>query len=276
MKIKVCVNIDNVTGNAIKVVLEVLCPEGIMEVVDDPKIADLVIIDDRYALNKVYNEHQNFALFNMREQTGLPNNVRHFNLNPGDKNIVVALSIWIQELAKRVEMGEKLPVVNKPIIQEFVLGSPLGPRQSSNHQFKILVVDDKPENLEKALADLGDLHQVTLADSYNQGLILIQNNSYDVVLTDCQMPPNLGVGSALSIDHIQIGQVVPIGLLLIFHATARGSKVAMVTDANHHQDWVSAELDHLRGPIIINGQKVLLINYLGKDWKTALEKLVGE
>jgi hypothetical protein len=48
-----------------------------------------------------------------------------------------------------------------------------------------------------------------------------------------------------------------------------------VTDAGHHGDWVSALFDDsdLRKLQEVNGQPVLLINYMGKDWNKALKAI---
>ena len=138
------------------------------------------------------------------------------------------------------------------------------------------MVDDKPENRRSALSLLQENHFVTLASGYHEALRLIRENAYDVVLSDCQMQPETE-DSSLSVENVVIGETVPNGLFLIFHATKRGARVAIVTDANHHEDWVSAifDDDDIRKPQNVNGHTVLFINYMGKRWDDALEKILS-
>ncbi len=130
------------------------------------------------------------------------------------------------DLAPRVRVAK---VVHVEIGKEF------SPRETTTASQHVLVVDDKPKNLELAMTLLNPDNFVTLASGYDEGLRLIKENRYDVVLSDCQMKPDTK-NSPLSVESIVIGQTVPNGIFLIFHATKRGARVAIVTDADHHQN----------------------------------------
>lgn len=236
---------------------------------DSPEEADFIIVEDKVKLHELFNQDKFFAIFSLREVTNLPPN-----------------ACWLPMLDYPVPMGEYLQKVqavldsrkqeisrNCPAVK---CGIEYSPTEINDKTRKVLVIDDNPENRNLAMELLGKNHFVTLSSGFGEGLRLVRANHYDVVLSDCQMPPETK-HSPLSIDAIVIGQTVHNGIFLIFHATKCGARVAIVTDANHHNDWVSALFDDgdLHQPQEVNGQPVLLINYMGKRWDRALEAITA-
>lgn len=118
-----------------------------------------------------------------------------------------------------------------------------------------------------------DGHTRSIASSYGQDMEVLTTGDFpSVVLTDLYLP--MSKHGALSVDAIEIEKLVPYGLLIALEAAQRGADVAIVTDANHHQDCFSAAFDNMRHPYVVNRKKLLLLNNCGKDWAKAL-KLLG-
>lgn len=145
-----------------------------------------------------------------------------------------------------------------------------------DHSYAVLIVDDSKENLAIAMHVLVG-QQICPVQSLEDALKLLrlEGKTFDVVLTDMHMPPDKTYQS-LSVDYYYgIGETVPYGFAVMLEATQRGIPVAIVTDANHHKDWVSAMFDHMHRATV-NGQKVLFLNNIGKRWDTALKMLLEQ
>jgi hypothetical protein len=231
--------------------------------------ADLIIVDTKETLQKMYDANKHFVVLSIREETNLPANARWIPI----LDSLVPMLEYVKEVEKIIGQTEKRPVLENSSVAAKT-GFEYAPGEITDETRKVLVVDDKPENLQSALELLNKKHFITLASGFDEGLKLVREGSFDVVLSDCQMLPETE-NSSLSIEGIVIGQTVHNGIFLIFHATMHGARVAIVTDANHHRDWVSALFDDkdLRQPQEVNGQPVLLINYMGKRWDEALNAI---
>ena len=108
---------------------------------------------------------------------------------------------------------------------------------------------------------------------------ILGSEKFDIVLTDLQMPMS---SRTLGPSAFKLGQLVPYGILLMVEAAHQGAKhVAVVTDLNHHADWVSAAFDHFSYPVQIEGAKVLMMHAPmdsdgSKDWAAALARLMKD
>ena len=260
---KFFVEIKDPVGASLKLVLSTLIDPGTCHCVESASTADLIIIQDKRGLHELYEEGKWFAVVSLKEPDGLPDNVKWFHVT----TVVPELVSYMAQIVKETE---GMNTVSGQTVETGIEYVPGNTQQGS----RVLVVDDKQENLELALKLLGEKYFLTLASGYGQGEQLIRDNDYDAVLSDCQMPVYIE-NSALSTDAVKVGETVHNGLFLMFPATKKGARFAIVTDANHHQDWVSAIFDDLRDQQVINGQPVLFINYLGKQWDKAMEKLMS-
>lgn len=263
---RVHVTMSDVYGVALKQALQVFnC-----EIALDSETADVIVVEDDLDLERLYTPHQHFIMASRRNPGDMPKNCSWLDIDspamlkplldslPGPKKVQTA-----DQTTQAVEVS-----------QEFETSKVYAPKDTS-HALRILVADDKTANLQGALDLLGGQHFVTLANGYGEGRRLIRDCEYDVVLSDCQMPFGSDTNTAFSAYASLVGQTVPCGTYLMFPATKKGAKFAIVTDGNHHQDWTSAIFDDLHEPQVINGQPVLLINYLGKQWDKALEALLA-
>lgn len=266
---KFFIAIDGLVGNSLGHVLTTFFDSTTCCQVDIASEADLIIVQERQQLNELYSVEKKFAVISMEEIQSLPENVRWFHIT----TVVAELISYISEINKGVtikKIDER--VVTGEAIKTGVAYIPV-PR-NKNDVLHVLIVDDSQENLKLALELLGKKHFVTLAAGYGEGRRLIEKNFYDAVLSDCRMPVDIK-NSAIHPNAVNLGETVHNGPFLMFPATKEGSRFAIVTDANHHQDWVSAIFDDLRDLQTINGQPVLFINYMGKRWDEALEKLMS-
>ncbi len=91
----------------------------------------------------------------------------------------------------------------------------------SHHSLNILVIDDYPANrllLSQQLSYLG--HRVTDAEDGAHGLRAWRNQSFDVVITDCNMPIMNGYEFARAIRDEEAARSLPRSLVLGFTANA--------------------------------------------------------
>src|SRR3989338_6719999 len=132
---------------------------------------------------------------------------------------------------------------------------------------KILVIDDKQENLQAARDQLGAEHELTTTGGYDSGLRLITQANvepFDVVLCDLFMPAPRQVGYVgLSPEGAKhTGEEMPIGIFLVLKAAKHGVKfVAVLTMTNHHDHPASAMIDGFDFPMTLGGAKMILSNY---------------
>lgn len=151
-------------------------------------------------------------------------------------------------------------------------------------KLNILVVEDKPENIEAARQMLKE-HNLTVLSGFDQARKALHTVDgkvpFDVVLTDCMFPKGgmdcMGPrGQAL----VNCQGVMPYGPMVVFHAIESGVPcIGLITQGNHHDDPFVFALDGLRG---FKSEKVSVVitNFLErdgvKDWETLLGKVTGE
>lgn len=107
---------------------------------------------------------------------------------------------------------------------------------------KILIVDDKQPHRDSATELLGTDHDLTVVRTYGEASKLLQEDGFDVLLTDLFMPAESTTLSPAAFNLI--GQEIPIGLILVLLAAQRDLPyIALATDTNHHRHPMSAALD---------------------------------
>lgn len=142
-----------------------------------------------------------------------------------------------------------------------------------NRSYKVLIIDDKRENLARAMYLLPG-QQILPVDSFEMAMNMMSSGGFDAVLTDLHMPPDKGY-SAVSLDKYVLGADEPVGISVVFEATRLGMPVAVVTDANHHLSWFTAMFSRMDGATV-NGQKVVFRRDSDKRWDLALAALMVE
>lgn len=266
---KIFIAIEGPLRMSLERVLTTLLNQNLCLLTNSASGADLIIVSDNQTLHELYSDNKRFAFVSasMKQDRQFPKSVRWFE----PTTVIAKLLSYIGEIAE--ETKRDTDDNRDAEVDVLEMEKEHSPRER-NDGLHILVIDDKEENLRAALELLGKDHFVSLADGYGVGKRLIEENDYDVVLADCQMPADIK-GSALSINAVKLGELVHNGIFLMFPATRKGMRFAIVTNANHHMDWVSAIFDDLHEPQMVNGVPVLFINYLGKRWDEALKKLMN-
>jgi len=237
--------------------------EGKVTKVADQESADVVVLADPGELRSVYNDRQIFCVLitgqsniakNQPENVCLLNTLSLFK----DGVIVSFLEMVKKYESKSPEEAER---------QKF------SDIEKLERRYSVLVIDDTEENLRIAEEVLVD-HELSVVHDLQTAVDLLDNSGchYDAVLTDMEMPPDR-LYPSLGLDHYGVTETAPYGFAVILEVTERGLPVAVVTDGNHHEGWVSAMFDHKRGATI-NGQKVLFFNSIGKRWDKALKDLM--
>lgn len=232
-----------------------------------PKSADIILLSGTDDLRALYNERQIFCVLQIPGQRVIPNQPENVCLLDtmklfGDKGI--PLLIAQIEKRKAIKMENASPKVELPKFSDVA---------TFKKSYSVLVIDDTDQNLRIAESVL-EKHSVTVAGSLRDAMVKLGQQHFDAVLTDMEMPPDKHY-SSLNLDHYAVDEKVPYGFAVVLEMTERGMPVAVVTDGNHHEGWVSAMFDHIKGATV-NGQKVLFFNNIGKRWDKALKRLMGE
>lgn len=236
---------------------------------EGPAGADVILVSKREKLNAVYREDKLFGLIaesGVNSYHGLPKNIFVIQANvsiTGEQGLIKFVD-WANEKLTQQQPEKKVVV---PPLESFT------DRPKFRREYTVLVIDNDHGNRSLATRLLSDAYaSITLCADLESLVTSMDNHKFDAVLTDMHMPPDRFY-SSLSMHSIIPGQDVPYGFAVILEATKRGVPVAVVTDANHHQDWVSAMFDHIK-EATVNGQRVLFFNNIRKRWDIALKALM--
>lgn len=236
------------------------------EVVEDKTLAEATfVIGDFQVLFDIYTKDGVYVYADTGRNMGkisLPDNVVLIDLLSefGDK-------IWAMQCLKRLveKTRAKKPEIKKPVEMPTDIVNTL-------NSYRVLVIDDNEENLALARHLLQPQHQLVTACGFEQGMKALDKGEFDAVLSDMEMPANKRYPS-LSFSSTHLGEDYGYGFFSVFEVTARGLPIAVVTAGNHHSSWISAGLDTLK-KAVVNGQKVLFYNSIGKRWDVALKALM--
>ena len=234
--------------------------------VADQKSADIILLAGSDDLRVLYNERQLFCVLQIPGQRIASNQpvnvclVDTLNLFKGDKGINSLCELIAKRQGFVVEGASKK--VELPEFSDIA---------TFKKRYSVLVIDDTEKNLRMAETVL-DGNDVVVVGSLIEAIKAVRRRNFDAVLTDMEMPPDKHYPS-LNLDHYAVDEKVPYGFAVVLEMTTRGIPVAVVTDGNHHEGWVSAMFDNIKGATV-NGQKVLFFNNIGKRWDKALKSLM--
>ena len=162
---------------------------------------------------------------------------------------------------------------------------------------RILVIDDRADQLENAVRQLGNDHEVVTANGWSSGYKALKSGApkWDLVLTDLSMPAEKEGMSPEGLRHV--GKSTPYGFPLALLALKWGvPKAAIVSngqadDGNHHEHPIYWACDDLHGEIIpgrlwaFTGYKCPYMEDEGlpgvkdaswvKDWATVMKTVLG-
>lgn len=157
---------------------------------------------------------------------------------------------------------------------------------------KILVFDDSQVHRDAAISQLAG-HELVVVETYDQaeqflskeirGMPNSDFQEFDVVMTDLMVPPsNRSLSPSARMDFE--GKELPLGIFIAIRALSVGvKKVAVITDASHHDHPGSAIFDTLYG-FAHEGLKLCLTNFdvavengvVVKQWGSVLEYLLED
>lgn len=258
---------DSPLPRSIRQALSMVDNEELFTYVDEQAEADLIIADDLRVIEKNYSESRAYGYFGVSQnKVVLPKNVTDISSAPA---MLVCLIELIQQVWFTLKPLEEPKAV--PVIPEV----PLLP-----NALRILVIEDTLKHQTSARIGLAR-HKLKVATGYEEAMKILGSEKFDVVLTDLQMPMS---SRTLGSDAFKLGQLVPYGIMLMIEAAHQGAmRVAVVTDLNHHADWLSAAFDHFRYLVQIDGAKVLMMHSpmrqdadgeWVKDWAEVLSRLM--
>src|SRR3989338_4224046 len=129
---------------------------------------------------------------------------------------------------------------------------------------KVLIIDDKAENLEIGKQEIEKFFpdfSVETCNNFRDAIgLLVFGHSYDVVLTDLNMP----VCSTPAFNSNQRNtlwnkdEIVPYGIFIALRAVRVGVKrIAIITDNGHHASAANAALECIAG----NASDFVALNY---------------
>lgn len=236
--------------------------------VDDASQADAIFFfgySDLTALYENYTEDGVFVYYSLSA---------HDNTSLISKKNVIVLkgpslaeqaSIFQFELFPLVEVARVKKALPK---KEITLPADL---VKTKGRYRVLVIDDKPENLELAKLLL-EGHQVVTADGLKSGMKEFNDAKFDAVLTDMEMRPD-NFYPSYSVTSQPLGHHDLFGWAVAAEVTKQGVPVAIVTEGNHHISWPVAMFNSMK-KMEMNGQTVLLFGNIGKQWNVALKELM--
>jgi len=144
------------------------------------------------------------------------------------------------------------------------------------------MIDDSVRHRRAGMRDLRAFgHEVVAMSSYGEARQKAHGESFDAALIDLLMPAEpTTLGIQAVVDHV--GRDIGVGFPLIFELALCGiSRIAVATDTGHHDHPDSAIVDWFkgRGPLVVNGAKVLIMHAPmrdgAKDWVEILNRLLA-
>ena len=148
---------------------------------------------------------------------------------------------------------------------------------------KILLADDSARHRRAGARDLTALgHEVVAVSTYGEARQRVQRESFDVALLDLLMPAEPTTLSTKAVQE-HVGRLIGVGFLLLLELSAYGiPKLAVATDAGHHDHPMSAIVDWFIGARLdVNGARALIM-YAPmcvdgvKNWVEVLNRLIAD
>ena len=227
------------------------------------------IADDMPELWSSYTEEgiYVYCASNIHEDLALLNNVENV--------VIVGAFMSLAEFCEAFQ-SQLVPLVEATRAKKTLAKSKAAPVLPTNlvkttGRYRVLIIDDKPENLELARLLLAE-HELVTADGLKSGMAEMAKGKFDAVLTDMEMKPD-NFYPSFSVTSQPLGQTVLFGWAVAAEVTKRGVPVAIVTDGNHHTSWTVAMFNSMKR-MEMNGQTVLLFGNIGKRWNEALKALM--
>ena len=236
--------------------------------VDDASSADAIFVfDDMRELYKSYTEEDVFVYYAISNFNDLSLiNKKNVLVIKASMPLSEQVPLFVSDLFPLVEEANtRKSQPKKPLVVPTDLVKTKG-------RYKVLVIDDKPENLELAKLLLGEHHDLVVADGLKSGMKEFGNAKFDAVLTDMEMRPD-NFYPSYSVTSQPLGQLELFGWAVANEVTKSGVPVAIVTEGNHHTSWTVAMFNAVK-KMEMNGQTVLLFANIGKRWNEALKKLM--
>ena len=146
---------------------------------------------------------------------------------------------------------------------------------------KVLLLDDSVKHRRAGKRQLEALgHEVVAFSDYTEACERAKSDSFDVALIDLLMPAEgMMLGANALKEHL--GKEIGVGFPMLLILSKLGiSKIAVATDANHHNHPMSALVDWFeRTSMHVNGAHVLVMHAPmhedgTKNWGEVLNQLV--
>jgi len=109
----------------------------------------------------------------------------------------------------------------------------------------ILVVDNHELNRASAAYQFGDGNELSVCETYKEGVELLRSRPFDVALLDLLMPPESFTLSGAAFEKV-VGSEFPAGIFAALVAARAGVReVRIITDASHHDHPATALIDFI-------------------------------
>lgn len=236
---------DGPVPRSIRQVLPIVGDETSHTYVESQAEADLVIFDEVRAIERGYDKEKSYAFLQMPgvKAPRLPDNCEVIN--------ALCILGGLIDVISKARLRLPPPAMSAVEEEEETTVSFLP------DALRILVIEDTPRHQASARVDLAG-HRLTVATGYEEAMQILAREKFDYVFTDLMMPMS---SLMLGTEAFKLGELVPYGIMLMIEAAHRGaSYVAVVTDLNHHANWLSAAFDHFRYPVEIDGAVVMMMH----------------
>jgi hypothetical protein len=137
---------------------------------------------------------------------------------------------------------------------------------------KILVLDDSKLHRRVACAVLKD-HNLTVVGTYGEAEMAILDEDFDAALIDSRVPASPQTRQT-ALGQMYMGTEQILGPTLALLAITRGVKrVAVITDADHHDDPASAAFDCFPALGVVGDLRIICANWCAWFDEETLEML---
>jgi CheY-like chemotaxis protein len=245
-----------------------------LDEIADVSQADIVFLADISELRQAYNAGQLFFVLWTDEQSPIPD-FQPENVCYVDARSLVGGTASVPDFAAVIERHKHRLTRKEQPVEGRILEFPDVP--AFDRAYSVMVVDPGETSQTLARQVLEGQREIAFAVNAEIAVSMVEQGvasgrKYDAVLVNMHLPPDK-LDPSLDLGRYGLTETVPYGFALALIIAKLGVPVAVLSDADPHQDWASAMIGQLHS-LNVNGQKVCFMSGIGMRWDIALKELM--